>query len=352
MRRRVFVGVLLIALLAAGLAPVRAQDGGSRPVITPENAHTLTLLSALWERVPESEVVMPSITVMALNPAGTRLALARSDFAVWLWALDGSAEPFPLLLSMSRPPTGLAWLSDDRLAVGDEFGGLWVVDVQTGDKLLTLRDSPSNEPLGDLVGGPGGAWLASSSISGKVELWDVTTGASRGILDDIDLPPLYLTSDPTGTLLAAAIIPYQADAVLFVWDRNSSTRRASGSIFGGITDIAFSPRHLAVSLYVGEILFWDIDQVHGELRAEDAVRCWETDERMLWNITFNPTGSLLAFGDGDVLRIVDMTTCTELFSHTLVSASEGIGGIVWSQDGTLLVTNGWRGNIRVWGVAP
>jgi WD40 repeat protein len=151
----------------------------------------------------------------------------------------------------------------------------------------------------DITYSADGSLLAVACDNGNVQIWDVTQGELLTVLQaHTDSSAIVVTFSPDGMLLASG----GWDDKVRLW--NVGTWEEVTTIETNVASLAFSP--------------------DGSLLAIG--RGWRQDTLLLWDVA---RGEQLAVLDG----------------HTM-----SVQSVVFSADGSLLISAGWDGTVRLWGV--
>jgi WD40 repeat protein len=182
----------------------------------------------------------------------------------------------------------LLWDGSTTTALGPFPGTIYSFAFSPGDRLLAV----------------GGTIPITDGFDGKVQIWDLQAHSEKGVF--------------TGP-------PYMVDTLLF----NSNSRYVAGSGFDG------------------SIWLWDIDQPDNARLALKS----DSDYRDYSGMAFSPDGRLFAVGtwQGEII-LFNVATGSEL--TRLVGHKAGITDLVFSANGTLLLSGSHDGTARLWGINP
>ena len=212
----------------------------------------------------------------ALSPDGKRLALAVNDGGVRVWDLETGEEGEALAPEESQIASGIAWSRDgarlawrnyqDELFVWSiaEAGfvaqssvradgkpvfspdGTWLLSGIGGCRLVVLRVDGAvrasraeghEGAVRSLEFDPAGRTLWSAGADGNVWVWDLTTGASRKVVEN-GAPLWRLGVIDRG----AQVMVCTPRGGFGVWDCATGNRlRDSGDRMGFLTDASWSP---------------------------------------------------------------------------------------------------------------
>jgi WD40 repeat protein len=199
----------VLASHRANITRVRFTPAGDRLVTTSAD-NTARLWSAAGMLLGELTGHTNMIMMAAVRSDGGRLATASWDHTVMVWDLARAEEFHPIVTARDASPPIVAFdPSGDRLAVARADGALSVVDVRTGTVACTAA---SATPIKQM------AWTGSEQIAAlpsggqAVEIWN-----ARRCTQEMALPhpaPITAMSARSGPRLATA-----AGNVVRVWSR-------------------------------------------------------------------------------------------------------------------------------------
>jgi eukaryotic-like serine/threonine-protein kinase len=332
---------------------------------------------------------------------GRRLASSGVDGRLKVWDLETGAE----LLSLDHPGlhvVSTAFSPDGRrIAAAVRYGRVVIYDAESGAEVQSFRfPLRGGYPL-SVCFNPDGTQLVASGSHGEVRLWDLATGGELrsfvGHTDDFDVYSVVFS--PTGDRIATA----NEDGTARVWEVASGKQL---TLFRGrakhLYRVAFSPTGNEVAsaggVYgpdsdPGEVKVWDAEsgEVLLDIRAHSAcatgIAFTPGGERLatagcdgtvrLWYasrgqgpvqfaaggapggtgplefelpdpgppLTVSPDGRRLATGNSAV-QVVDAGTGQPL--RVLRGHTGQAHSAVFNADGSLIVTGGEDGTIRVW----
>jgi WD40 repeat protein/serine/threonine protein kinase len=236
---------------------------------------------------------------------------------------------------------GLAFNADGtRLASTSVDGKVKIWDATTGRDLLTLKGHSGRAR--NVAFSPDGASLASCGDDRTVRVWDAATGRETFALKGMDHFSGGVAFSPDGTRLAAA----SADSTVRVWDAKTG---AEVLTLEGHKDwahgVAFSPDGTRLASTSGDrtVKVWDA-------KTGRAVLTLTGHAGWVLGVAFHPDGARLASAGADhAVKVWDLGTGRELFT------CKGHTGDVWcvafSPDGLRLASCGVDLTVRVWDAA-
>jgi WD40 repeat protein len=194
---------------------------------------------------------------------------------------------------------------------------------------------------------PDGTLLAFNGAENTADIHRLQTGRSAGILREDMGYASRLAFSPDGTRLAVANL----DGIVHLWSITTGKEMAAlQGHTGEVSSVAFNPDGMLLASASGipefTLRVWDVEtgtQVEVLRRA---------DGEEFFDVAFSPDGTLLAAATGSInygkIRLWDIET------WTLVTTFDGysnlVSSLMFSHDGTFLVTGSYDGTIRRWEV--
>ena len=276
---------------------------------------------------------------------GKRVVTAQVDGLIRLWdPTDASpARAFNLfggVDSQDKALRAIAISPDGTVLAGVGFlfdpagrrmiHGIWRWSLEEDRPLRTIEVDTLD--LFCLAFSPEAASLATGDHEGKVQLWDVETGAELLSLDMGKGKVSSVVFSPDGMTLAASVLGQGVR----LWDlgggKDLGTLKAEPA--DQLSCPRFSPddRLVAAGTAGGDVLFWD----RAELRLRRRVAC---DVRGELSLAFSPDSrSLAVMGDRDRdLRLIDAETGRPRWSAPIGGGPQG-DHLAFAPDGRTLVT--------------
>jgi WD40 repeat protein/serine/threonine protein kinase len=229
------------------------------------------------------------------------------------------------------------------LVIGDYSRRLQVVDLASGNTDVNI---PKAHPEGitSVAWSPNGSLIASGSgySGGPIRLWNATSGESLGELEGHTSAIYELVFSTNGLRLYSA----SGDQTIRIWDVQekeclATLRGSSDEICG----LALSPdgTTLASGCKDGVVAFWSALP-----RPEEQRPRLIPLGRLGWG-AFAPDGQVLAVPREGTVTLLDLVTFREI--EQLPKLGSDVFSVIYSPDGTLLVSMERTGKTRVWSCA-
>ena len=325
--------------------------------------------------------------LICFSADGSKLAIADGK-TVRVWEYASRRELTPLHPQGDRRVTALAFspTNTNQLAIGDgDRIVLWDLASDVPPSLLA-----SSTAVGALAFSPDGKKLASASGSGhgRVEVWDVVSGAQawsklghfdRGKIE----PALCVAFSRDGTLVASG----GGDTKLKLWD--AVTGNQVGQPLEGhsawVLSLDFSPdrRRLASSGFDARVLVWDVETGQagppllghrGPVKAvafspdgqtlvsggqDSTIRCWDVATSRQTSMLRGHTAEVLSLAfSPDGRSLVSTSNKTLIWDapphvekNVLDEHSGWLDGVILSPDGSMLAVPDYHAHaVKLWDV--
>ena len=259
-------------------------------------------------------------------------------------ALHRAVTASRIVRSVPGGAEALDWSSAGLLAaVGpDNMGMIDLQDGETGESVLAFQGPRAH--ITDVAFSPDGTMLATTSVDGRLMVWDVSTGnLVAGISGHGAASGPSFSGD--GSIVAGA---WSKGATVKVLDL--SARRVIRTLRGllGAAHTAFDPyaRRIAVATENFDCngQQWRILVIDLETRGRVVLPGSEPCGAPF--VTWSPDGRFVAAND----RIWDARTGKLRF--TLFGHTDTVMSADWSSDSRYLVTGGFDGTARLWEITP
>ena len=326
-RNRVITAVGAIAMILAilaGMFGLRAEDE-KRLAVSRELA--IAALNNL-EVDPERSILL---ALHALDQKDTQEAQDALHRAVQAFRVELAVHHTDIVEDVTYSPDGT------RLATASDDGTAKIWDAATGRQLLTLETGPS----ASVAFSPDGTRLATANYEAHtITIWDAVTGQDLLTLTGHSAGVNQAVFSPDGSQIATA----SEDRTARLWDATTGERVFTLS---GHTDIvssiAFSPdgKQLITGSWDHSLKIWDTSTGEEMLGFSEFIEPVEA--------TYSPNGKYLAMNSGNEAQIWDLARNEKLF--TLLGHTSLVERVVFSPDGTRLLTVSLDGTAKVWDAA-
>ena len=276
---------------------------------------------------------------VALSADGRCLAVAS---AIGVWLYEAATSRAQALLPTESPVHSVVFSLDGTLAAGLNNGRVELWEVETGERIGTLRHADWGQ-VSSVAFSRDGATLATGSWEQIIKLWDVETRRVAGtweVLRESDrLWPLPVAFSPDGTRLVSGF----QDGTVRLWDVATETEVATlEGHTDRVTSVSFSPDGALLASAGGwgdpTVRLWDT-----ATQAQVATLRGHTSEVRSVAVS-SPDGATLVSGSSDrTVRLWDVATHEEV--ATFEEHGDGIRSVTFSRDGATLVSGAADGMV-------
>lgn len=313
------------------------------PTVQPDEPGEFTLLTAQnIDSAMRQELDLGEMWIAKLTwPAGNRLALwlaeteTLQEVALQPLALSGA----PLDLEVPGSVLAIAPDGSTVTAQGGD-GGVIVKGMQSGAIQALAYGAAygaSYDPRGEVV-------AVFSPNEWSVTLFEAASGEALGTQTGFETAaPVYAVT-PAGR----STILWTARATAQFQDFGTGLLSPALGYMEFITDFAFSDDGTMLALVAGGRL--DLMPVPGAGQPAQPVTLLDSSLDPMYSLSFSPDGRLLAVGQGNTLRIWDVSSHAALAQ--LTAGAEGLRAVSFSPDGTAVVGLDNANVLHVWRVEP
>jgi WD40 repeat protein/serine/threonine protein kinase len=314
-----------------------ATDGGKKQI--------RLWRTATWE-LAAPLTLAGSALVLKFSPDGTRLASLSGPDEVTVWEIDQWTVVRRIRgVRLISSHFGAFDFSPDgkALAIGDYSHRLQVVNLASGNADVNIPEAHS-QGITSVAWSPTGSIIASGSgyVGGPIRLWDAASGRLHGELAGHTGWICELIFAADGQRLYSA----SADQTIRIWDveqqRCLATLRGSRDEVHGL---ALSPdgTTLASASKDGIVAFWST-VLHPDEEMPKVIPLGG----LVWPV-FAPDSRVFAMPIKGTVRLFDPATAREI--EQIPALGTDVDNVIYSPDGTLLVSGSTRGTLRMWSCA-
>lgn len=239
----------------------------------------------------------------------------------------------------------IAWSPDStKLVVSDLTGQIYIVDVLTGEILITLQEGNIEDVALTVAWSPDGTKIAAGGRQMIVQIYDASTGDLMFNLEDF-------SPDETGNVVVAvswspenglAGATWSGSPFNFIiWDGNTGQTEQVMKSVGDIYSLQWNPFGDKLASTNGRsISLWNEDSVEMQEFLEGSY-----DD--LIALDWHPNNIILAGSDASGQILIWDTISGEMI-NTWEAHADATWSLDWNPDGSQLMSASWDGSVRVW----
>ena len=314
-----------------------ASDGGEKQI--------RLWRTATWE-LAAPLTLAGSALVLKFSPDGTRLASLSFADEVTVWEIDRWTVVRRIRgVRLMGSHFGAFDFSPDgkALAIGDYGHRLQVVNLASGNADVNIPEAHS-QGITSVAWSPTGSIIASGSgyLGGPIRLWDAASGRLLGELPGHTSWICEQIFAADGQRLYSA----SADQTIRIWDVGE--RRCLATLRGSrdeVQGLALSPdgTTLASASRDGVVAFWST-VLHPDEEMPKVIPLGG----LVWPV-FAPDSRVLAMPIKGTVRLFDPAMAREI--EQIPALGTDVDNVIYSPDGTLLVSGSTSGTLRMWSCA-
>lgn len=286
------------------------------------------------------------VNEVAFSPDGSHVVTVSSDKSVRQWNPATGTEVALLeaergnMLSAAYRPNG------NMIAVGNSYGEISFLDATTLAVQTAWEDAHASDVY-CVAFSPDGTLLVSTSDDQSIKIWDVASGAMLEEAPGHTREVGNIAFSPDGTRILSGTY----DGTLRVWDIAGDDAHPAFVQERGVStstvnlDVAeFSPDGMYFAGISGSTLsLWETSS------NEPLYEVGDYDLGSFRSMAFSPDGLLLAVTTNNATVLLWDTQTGDLL-QTLNGHSIRATPVVFNTDGSLLISGGADGTVRVWGL--
>jgi WD40 repeat protein/DNA-binding SARP family transcriptional activator len=330
------VGVLLVAALIAGIAPVRQRDRAQDEREVATARELAAAANANLDVDPERSILLALAAVDQTRSAeGSVLPEAQE-------ALHAAVTRSLIELRVPGVGGSLDWSPDGTIFVTEgpeDTGNVDVRDARTGESLRSWHGHELD--VNDVAFNHDGTMLATTGEDGAARVWDAATGRELHAIEASTGEVWGPSFSPDGSMFAAA---WQDDGVVRVLDLATGRVVREIRAIAAPRDTSFSPAgtRLAVASVVDPVPIV-VDTASGE----EVFRLEGHRSGAVWDVDWSPDrASIATAGDDAAARIFDAGTGRPRFA--LLGHFITVQEVDWGPESESLVTASQDGTAKVW----
>ena len=271
---------------------------------------------------------------IALSTDGTQLAVA-TGIGVWLYNAKTGAE-IALLTGHTERVNSVAYSPNGDTLVSVSNRELLLWDPTTQQQKATFEDEGGES----LMYSPNGKTLAVGRWQ-EVRVLNARTGDLKLALPYPERESVRLIAiSPNGKTIAGSAHHSPDQVKIYVWNiRTGKHLRTISTQAHEVHTLVFSPT--ANVLASG---YFHVDRI--DLWNPGTGKKLTTIQERSESLAYSPDGKKAAVGYGGQIRLFNANTGQ--LQRTLSGHKNGVDSVVFSSDGSILVSGSWDGTIRTW----
>ena len=306
----------------------------------------------IWDSATGKEIKkIPGNSVFDVSYShdGKHLVASSGNNAVQVWDIVSGIKLFSLSGHLDYVECSVFSPDDKYIATASADNRIILWNATNGKKIRTL--SGHNNAVTSVAFSPEGDKLISSSADKTIRIWDLTETSESTILKGNDEFISFANMNISGDIIVSAS---RSNGIIHFWEKNNDESwkeiKTITGHSGFVFTVLFSPdgNTILSSSMDNTIRLWNVTD--GTLRQN-----FKCGAHLNGIARFSPNGKLIAFGDGTVLKIIEVDSGT--FIKELTDRkdkkpyvfTENVSSIAFSPDGRYIATATYLDkSIRVW----
>lgn len=297
---------------------------------------TTTVKSQKYEMLLKVTLNKDILTI-AKSPTESLIAVGTS---AGIYLMDATSLVEKLFINTESYLYNVAFSPDGQIlaSIENDNSDIYLWRVSDGKKVSTFVGH--SDYIIDIEFSPTGDLLASASADGTIRIWKVSTGLTMHTLQGDEDRVRSISFSPNGQTLASG----GDDSNIRLWNVDDGTLiNALEGHADWVNHVVFSPdgQLLASGGRDSKIIIWGVSD--GAL-----LRTMEGYNYVECNV-FSPDGTILVSGSASTPDIHVWRVSDGKLLDTLKGNVSGIPGVIFSHDGSNLISVSYEGAIMLWG---